>query len=96
MMLRRSRLERHIDVLKVIAQHGPIRQTHVMYKANLSWQELKHDLQNLAALGLVTQTADRDGLHHSVTPLGRDLLEHVAQVEKTLFPDAPSLTSVPF
>jgi predicted transcriptional regulator len=67
-----------------------------MYKANLSWQELKQDLQNLAALGLVTQTADRDGLHYSITPLGRDLLAHIAQVEKTLFPDVPSLTPTPF
>jgi len=95
MVLRRSRLERHVDVLKVIARDGPIRQTHIMYKANLSWQELKQDLQTLEALRLVTQTAESDGLVYSITALGRDLLEHIAQVENTLFPDAAPLAPLP-
>lgn len=85
---RRSQLERHLDVLKVVAQHGPIRQTHVMYKANLSWYELKRVLQTLGSLGLVVPLVDRDGVHYSISSLGRDLLTHMAQIETILFPVA--------
>jgi len=36
LIMRRSKLEVHVDVLKVLARHGPLKLTHVMYKANVN------------------------------------------------------------
>ena len=34
--MRRSKLEMYVDILKVLAQRGPLKLTHVMYKANVN------------------------------------------------------------
>jgi len=45
--MRRSKLERHIDILRVLAHKGPLKLTHIMYKANLNYRELKKYLDFL-------------------------------------------------
>ncbi len=39
--MRRSKLEMYVDILKVLAQRGPLKLTHVMYKANVNCSVLK-------------------------------------------------------
>jgi predicted transcriptional regulator len=34
--MRRSKLEMYIDILNVLAHRGPLKLTHVMYKANVN------------------------------------------------------------
>ncbi|MCP8311694.1 MAG: hypothetical protein L6M37_01925 [Candidatus Methylarchaceae archaeon HK02M1] len=81
---RRSKLERLIDILKVIANKGPIRQTHIMYKANLTWNELKEDLQWLKNLELIEKTAMREGIFFKITSTGLDTLLHFDKIETVL------------
>ena len=38
--MRRSKLEMYIDILKVLAHRGPLKLTHIMYKAKLSYAQL--------------------------------------------------------
>jgi len=43
-MMRRSKLEMYIDILKVLAHRGPLKLTHIMYKANVNCSVLKEYL----------------------------------------------------
>jgi predicted transcriptional regulator len=45
--MRRSKLEMYIDILKVLAQRGPLKLTHIMYKANVNCSVLKEYLDFL-------------------------------------------------
>ncbi|MGQ9719238.1 MAG: winged helix-turn-helix domain-containing protein [Nitrososphaerales archaeon] len=82
--VRRSKLERLIDILKVIADADSIRQTHVMYKANLTWDELKKDLQWLMSLELIERTTMSEGIFYRITSMGLDILSHFDKIESTL------------
>ncbi|MFC1755651.1 winged helix-turn-helix domain-containing protein [Thermoproteota archaeon] len=69
-VVRRSRIERYLDILRVVEKHGPIKQTHIMYKANLSWIELKNSLNHLMKLKFITETDDSSGLLYSISETG--------------------------
>jgi len=83
-IIRRSKLERLVDILRVIASTGLIKQTHIMYKANLTWDELKRDLQWLMDLGLVERTVVSEGIFFKITNLGSDVLSHFEKIESLL------------
>lgn len=73
-----------LDVLSIIARHGPIRQTHVMYKANLAWEVLKRDLSFLCDLKTVERIADKEGILYRITPLGLEAITHYSKVQTIL------------
>jgi predicted transcriptional regulator len=83
-IIRRSKLERLIDILRVIASMGLIKQTHIMYKANLTWDELKKDLQWLMDLGLIERTVVSEGIFYKITNLGSDALSQFEKIESIL------------
>lgn len=83
-IIRRSKLERLIDVLKVVASVGLIKQTHIMYKANLTWDELKRDLQWLIDLRLIERTVISEGIFYRITNLGLDALSYFEKIELML------------
>ena len=53
--MRRSKLEMYVDILKVLAQRGPLKLTHIMYKANVNCSLLKEYLDFLIKQGLVEE-----------------------------------------
>jgi predicted transcriptional regulator len=53
--MRRSKLEMYVDIIKVLAQRGPLKLTHVMYKANVNSGVLKECLDFLLKQGLVEE-----------------------------------------
>jgi predicted transcriptional regulator len=55
--MRRSKLEIHVDVLKVLARHGPLKLTHIMSKANVNCGALKQYLDFLIQHNLVEEQA---------------------------------------
>jgi predicted transcriptional regulator len=55
--VRRSKLEMYIDILEVLALRGPLKLTHVMYKANFNCSILKEYLEFLIQQGLVEERA---------------------------------------
>jgi len=48
-------LEIYIDILKILAQKGPLRLTHIMYKANVNCTVLKHFLGSLCQQNLTEE-----------------------------------------
>ena len=53
--MRRSKLEMYVDILKVLAHRGPLKLTHIMYKANVNCKVLKEYLDFLLAQGLIEE-----------------------------------------
>jgi hypothetical protein len=51
--MRRSKLEMYVDILSVLANRGPLKLTHIMYKANVNCSVLEGLLDFLIKQGLV-------------------------------------------
>lgn len=73
-----------MDILRAIASTGFIKQTHIMYKANLTWDELKRDLQWLMDLGLIERIFVSEGIFYKITTHGLDALSHFEKIESML------------
>ena len=66
--MRRSKLEMYVDILSVLAQRGPLKLTHVMYKANVNCSVLKENLDFLTKQGLVEEKIiGRERLVYAIT-----------------------------
>ena len=50
--MRRSKLEMYVEILRVLGQRGPLKLTHIMYKANFNCVILKEYLDFLIRQGL--------------------------------------------
>lgn len=83
-VVRRSRIERYLDILKVVAKHGPIKQTHIMYKANLSWIELKNNLNHLMKLKFINEIDDSSGFLYTISETGISTIKNYDNIETTL------------
>ena len=51
--MRRSKLEMHLDIIKTLAQRGPLKLTHIMYKANVNCSVLSEQLDFLIQHNIV-------------------------------------------
>ncbi|MBI4257990.1 MAG: hypothetical protein HY619_03450 [Thaumarchaeota archaeon] len=82
--VRRSLLERYVHILYALKMSGPVRKTRIMYKANLTWDELKEDLQHLKNAGLIRELAWKEGIFYGITDLGIQTLFHYSELSKSL------------
>ena len=83
--MRRSKLEMYIDILKVLAQRGPLKLTHVMYKANVNCSVLKEYMEFLIKQGLVEeQTVGKRRLVYTVTQRGIMVLKYFRELKQVL------------
>lgn len=53
--MRRSKLEMYVDILKALAHRGPLKLTHIMYKANVNCSVLREYLDFLLKQNLVEE-----------------------------------------
>ncbi len=81
---KRSKLERYLDILKVVSEFGPIRRTHVLYRANLSWTELRDSLETLEKVEAITQIPNGKGTLYKITGTGQSILSHYAGIQSSL------------
>ena len=89
LIMRRSKLEIHLDVLKVLARHGPLKLTHVMYKANVNCDTLKQYLDFLIQHNLVEEQTLHKKRHrtrvvYAITERGRTVLKYFREVNSAL------------
>jgi predicted transcriptional regulator len=83
--LRRSKLETYIDILNVLARKGPLKLTHVMYKANVNCTVLKGDLGFLIEQDLVEErTVAGQHVVFTVTQRGVSVLNYFRQLTQIL------------
>lgn len=97
--MRRSKLEMYVDILTVLAHRGPLKLTHVMYKANVNCSVLKEYLDFLMKQGLVEErTIGKRRVVFAVTPRGITVLKYFKELKQVLpiVEEARSQVPVPF
>lgn len=83
--MRRSKLEMYIDILRVLAQRGPLKLTHIMYKANVNCSVLKEYLNFLIKQGLVEErTVGKKRVVYAITQRGRSVIKGFRELKKVL------------
>ncbi len=84
-MMRRSKLEMYIDILKVLAHRGPLKLTHIMYKANVNCSVLKQYLDFLMKQNLVEErSVGKRRVVYAVTQRGIKVLRHFRELKQVL------------
>ena len=83
--MRRSKLEMYIGILNVVANKGPLKLTHIMYKANVNCNVLKDNLDFLIKQKLIEKrTISKDRIVFVVTPRGINVLKYFRELTKAL------------
>ncbi len=83
--MRRSKLEMYVDILKVLAHRGPLKLTHVMYKANVNCSVLKEYLDFLAKQGLVEEKIiGKERIVYMITQRGVTVLKQFRELKEVL------------
>jgi len=76
----------YIDILKVLARRGPLKLTHIMYKANVNCSVLKQYLDFLIQQNLVEeQTLGKKRVVYAITDRGLTVLKYFREL-KTVLP----------
>ncbi len=87
-------MEMEVDILKILAQKGPLKLTHIMYKTNVNCNVLNTNLEFLIGQGLIEVRKVGRGSHvYLITGLGLTLLKSWKEV-KQLLPMAKEETEV--
>ena len=87
--MRRSKLEMYVDILKVLARHGSLKLTHIMYKANVNCSVLKQYLDFLIQQNLVEEQAlhekrNKTKIVYVITERGRTVLRYFRELNSAL------------
>ena len=83
--MRRSKLEMYVDILKVLARSGPLKLTHIMYKANVNCSVLKEYLDFLIAQNLVEEkTVGKKRIVYAITERGITVLKYFRELKAVL------------
>lgn len=84
----RGRIQIMGDVLG-LATAG-IKKTHIMYRANLSYEQVHMYLADLIEKGLMIQASADEGMVYRTTERGREFLQYYSQLVSLLDEQAPS------
>ena len=80
-MVRRSKLEMNLDILKILASQGPMELTQLMNKADLSQSVLEQHLDFLIQQNLVEeQNLGKDETFYVITERGLRVLKVVVPI----------------
>jgi len=87
--MRRSKLEMYIDILKVLSHHGPLKLTHIMYKANVNCSVLKQYLdfliqQNLVEEQTLRKKRNKTRVVYAITERGGTVIKYFREVNIAL------------
>jgi predicted transcriptional regulator len=79
----------YVDILKVLARNGPLKLTHIMYKANVNCSVLKQYLDFLIQQNLVEEQTSQKKRHktrvvYAITERGRTVLKYFGEVNRAL------------
>ncbi|MGB8781407.1 MAG: winged helix-turn-helix domain-containing protein [Candidatus Bathyarchaeia archaeon] len=83
--MRRSKLEMYVDILKVLAHRGPLKLTHIMYKANVNCSVLKEYLAFLIKQNLVEErNVGKSRTVFAITQRGITVLKYFRELKQVL------------
>ncbi len=80
---KRTRVDIILDMLKCISEkNGQIKPTHLMYKSNLSYAQMKAYLGEMKSKGLVNETFEKEKKQIAITKKGKDFLTSLLQMKE--------------
>ena len=80
--MRRSKMEMHLDILRTLAQKGPLKLTHIMYKSNVNCCVLKEYLDFLTEQELVEEkTIKKERIVYRITEKGLTVLKYFRELQ---------------
>ena len=83
--MRRSKLEIYLGILSVLAQQGPLKLTHVMYKANVNCSVLIEYLGFLIQKELVEErSVGKNRTIYAITQRGITVIKYFAELKRVL------------
>jgi len=83
--MRRSKLEMHVEILNVLAHKGPLKLTHIMYKANVNCSILNEYLDFLIKQGLIEKrTIEKEHIVFAVKQRGKNILKYFHELTQAL------------
>jgi predicted transcriptional regulator len=87
--MRRSKMEMYVDILKVLAQNGPLKLTHIMYKANVNCSVLKQNLDFLIQQNLIEEQTklkkrNKIKVRYAITERGKTVIKYFNEVNRAL------------
>jgi predicted transcriptional regulator len=83
--VRRSKIEMYVEIISVLAHRGPLKLTHVMYKANVNCSVLKEQIEFLIKQGLVEErTVGKQRVVFAVTQRGITVLKYFKELKQVL------------
>lgn len=83
--MRRSKLETYVDILSVLSLRGPLKLTHVMYKANVNCSVLKEHLDYLLKQELIEERPmGKRRIVYAVTQRGLMVLKYFRELKQVL------------
>jgi predicted glycosyltransferase/predicted transcriptional regulator len=81
---RRSQMEILIDIIQAVS-FRPMRPTHIMRSANISYNELKKIIETLERKGLISTESTLGGKFYQATEEGLKVLENYKTIRERLF-----------
>jgi predicted transcriptional regulator len=83
--MRRSKLEMYVDILQVLSRRGPLKLTHVMYKANVNCKVLKEYLDFLLKQNLIEERiVGKSRMVFAITQRGITVLKYFRELRQVL------------
>ena len=89
----------YVDILTVLAHKGPLKLTHVMYKANVNCSVLKEYLDFLIKQGLVeARSIKKQRLVYAITQRGITVLKYFKKLKQVLpiVEEAQNQAAIPY
>ena len=81
----RSKLEWYINILKVLSQCGPLKPTHILYKANLNSNVTNQCLSFLIQQNLIEKrSVSKERVMYAITQQGIIVLKRFRELEPDL------------
>jgi predicted transcriptional regulator len=94
--MRRSKMEMHLDILRTLAQKGPLKLTHIMYKSNVNCCVLKEYLDFLIEQELVEEkTIKKEKIVYTITEKGLTVLKYFRELQIMLPIDEENKAKIP-
>jgi predicted transcriptional regulator len=78
-------MEMHLSIIKTLAQKGPLKLTHVMYKANVNCSVLKNQIDFLIQQKIVQEKVlKKQKIVYELTEKGFSILRTFREIQKLL------------
>ncbi len=83
MMKKRNRIEIIADILRTIKdKRGKIKQTHLMYKVNLSHKLMRSYLEELLSKEMIQETKKENNIYILIRPRGEEFIEKLQKLKE--------------